>query len=127
MSAAGSFAMFAASECLIHVSRFADLDAAAPERLVRIRGRRAGDLQLVLRFDKEILGYRHVIDGVAAPLFPLLKQIQAEFGDETFSIKQLTHRTGLSQAHAYRQISRLVQGDAVGKRDTGQYALAVKI
>jgi hypothetical protein len=126
LSAAGTYAMFAASECLIHVSRFADLDAGAPERLVRIRGRRAGDLQLVLRFDREILGYRHVLEGAAAPLFPLLKQIQTEFGDQTFSIKELTHRTGLSRAHGYRQINRLVQGNAVMKRDMG-YALAFQI
>jgi hypothetical protein len=37
--AAGTFAMSAATEAQIHVSRFAELDSAAPERLVRIRGR----------------------------------------------------------------------------------------
>jgi hypothetical protein len=126
MSAAGSFAMFAASETLIHVSRFADQDGAA-ERLVRIRGRRAGDLQLVLRFDKAILGYRHVLDGAAAPLFPLVEQIQAEFGDQPFSIKELTHRTGFSSAHAYRQVDRLRRADALMKRGPGQFVLTVKV
>jgi hypothetical protein len=126
MSAAGTYAMFAGSEALIHISRFSDLDGA-PERLVRIRGRRAGDLSLVLRFAKQILGYQHVIDGQAAPLYPLLKQIQAEFGDQPFGIRELISRTGLSRTHAYRQVDRLRAADAVVKCGAGQYALGVKI
>src|SRR5438034_342199 len=43
--AAGTFAMSAATESQINISRFAEMDIAAPERLVRIRGRHSEDLE----------------------------------------------------------------------------------
>ncbi len=77
--AAGSFAMSAATESQVHVSRFSDLDSNAPERLVRVRGRHTEGVEMVLRFEKETLRYTHVLEGGAAPLYPLLLQIQSEF------------------------------------------------
>jgi hypothetical protein len=126
LAGAGTYAMFGNAEALINIARFPDLDAA-PERLVRIRGRRAGDLQLVLRFQKETLNYKHVLEGDAVPDFPLLRQIQAEFGGMPFSIKQLCAVTGLKHTHAYRKINQLRRADAVIKHDQGEYLLAVKL
>jgi putative DNA primase/helicase len=65
--AAGTFAMSAATEAQTHVSRFADLEGAAPERLVRVRGRHSTDVELVLRFRAETLDFEHVLEGGAAP------------------------------------------------------------
>jgi AAA domain len=68
--AAGTFAMGAATEAEIHVSRFGDLDSNAPERLVRLRGRHLEGLEMVLRFRKDTLDHEHVLEGGAAPFFP---------------------------------------------------------
>lgn len=66
--AAGTFAVGAATESQVFVSRFAELDGAAPERPVQIRGRHSEDLEMVIRFRKETLDYEHVLDGGAATL-----------------------------------------------------------
>jgi RecA-family ATPase len=126
MSGSGSFAMFAAAEALCHVSRFVDGDGD-PERLVRIRGRHSSDLYLALRFQKQTLGYEYVLEGGAAPLYPLLRRISGEFQKEPFTIKMLMDRTELSKAHAYRQIDRLRRADAVAKLEGNEYVLAVRL
>jgi hypothetical protein len=126
-SAAGSFVMAAATEAQIHVSRFNELDGKAPERLVRIRGRHAEDMYIVLRFRKETLNYEFVLESGAASMYPMLQQIQAEFGTEPFGIKALTNRMGESRATAYRQIDRLRQADAIRKLGHGEYVLAVRL
>lgn len=61
--AAGTFAMSAATESQIVVSRFAELDSDASERLVRARGRHNEGTELVLRFRKQTLDYEHVMEG----------------------------------------------------------------
>jgi hypothetical protein len=122
-NAAGSFAMTAASEAQIHVSRFRDLDGAAAERLVRIRGRHAEDAEMVLRFQKETLDYTHVIEGAAAELYPLLLQIHSALGFTVFAPKQLMDATGVSRATANRHIDRLYRAGILKKHGHGQYEL----
>ena len=122
--AAGTFAMSAATEAQIFISRFPDLEIAAPERLVRIRGRHSEDLEMVLRFRKETLDYEHVLSGGAASPYPALVQIRNTFGTQTFSPKQLAHGTGQSIATAHRQISRLYGAGALNKRGFGEYSVA---
>jgi RecA-family ATPase len=124
-NAAGSFIMTGATEALIHVSRFADLDSG-PERLVRIRSRHGEDLQLVLRFRKDTLDYEHVHESAAAPLYPVMKQIHAEFGADKFGIKELSHATGVSRVTAFRQIDRLRQADVIRRLSYGEYVLTEK-
>jgi hypothetical protein len=121
-NAAGSYAVTAATESQIHVSRFSELDGA-PERLVRIRGRHAEDSQMVLRFRKETLDYEFVLEGAAAPLWPLIGQIRRELGEQRFGIKELCHATGVSRATAHRQLDRLRQTDLIRKVGFGQYLL----
>jgi RecA-family ATPase len=89
--AAGTFAMSAATEAQIHVSRFAELDSNAPERLVRVRGRHLEGTEMVLRFRKETLDHEHLSEGGAAPLYPLVLQLQSTFGTQTFGPKELCH------------------------------------
>jgi len=121
--AAGTFAMSAATEAQIHISRFKDLDGNAPERLVRVRGRHQGDLEAVLRFQKESLNYEHVLEGGAAPLFPLVLQLQTTFAGQAFGPKELSHSTGVSRATANRQIDRLYRANALTKRGYGEYVV----
>lgn len=123
--AAGTFAMSAATESQIHISRFPELDGA-PERLVRVRGRHSEDLELVLRFRKETLDFEHVLEGGAATLYPALLQLQVAFGQQAFSPKDLAHATGLSIATAHRQITRLYRANALQKRGYGEYALVAR-
>ncbi len=92
--AAGTFAMTAATESQIFISRFPDFDGAAAERLIRIRGRHFEDLEMVLRFLKETLDYEHVMEGGAAALYPMLQQFRTAFGNQVFSPKELAHATG---------------------------------
>jgi hypothetical protein len=123
--AAGTYVMSAATEAQVHVSRFGELAGPAPERLIRVRGRHAADLELVLRFRKETLDYEHVLEGEAAPFYPLILQLQTEFGSETFGAKDLSHRTGVSRATAHRQIDRLYRSNVLVKHGYGVYGLAV--
>ena len=115
--------MSAATEAQVHVSRFPELDGAAPERLVRIRGRHSADVEMVLRFRKETLDYEHVLEGVAATLYPLLLQMRTAFGSNTFTPKGLSQATGVSRATAHRQIDRLYRAGAIEKRGFGEYSL----
>jgi len=119
--AAGTFAMSAATEAQIHVSRFAELDSNAPQRLVRVRGRHLEGTEMVVRFRKETLDHEHVLEGGAAPLYPLLLQLHTAFGTQTFGPKELCHATGVSRATAHRQIDRLCRGGALTKRGFGDY------
>jgi RecA-family ATPase len=73
---AGTFAMSAAVESIIHISRFADLDSHAPERLVRVRGRHLRGTEFVLRFREALLDYEYVLESSAAALYPLITQLQ---------------------------------------------------
>lgn len=123
--AAGSYVMAAATEAQVHVSRFSDLDGMAPERLIRVRGRHAADVEMVLRFRQGTLDYEHVLEGGAAPFYPLILQLRNEFGSETFGAKELSHRTGVSRATAHRQIDRLYRSDVLVKHGYGEYYLKV--
>jgi hypothetical protein len=121
--AAGTFAMSAATEGQMHVSRFPQLDSASPERLVRVRGRHLADVEMVLRFRAETLDYAHLLAGGAAPLFPLLLQIRSAFGQESFGPRELSHETGVSRATASRHIDQLHRTGALVRRGYGEYAL----
>ena len=123
--AAGTFAMSAATEAQIHVSRFAELGSAAPERLVRVRGRHLWGTELVLRFREATLDYEHVLDGDAASVYPLVMQIQTAFGSQPFSPKDLRQQTGVSPATAHRHIDRLYRANVLSKRGMGEYVLNV--
>jgi len=121
---AGSFAMTMATEALIHVCRFPDLDSTAPERLIQARGRHDEGVQTVVRFRKDSLDHEYVLSGGAAPLFPLLLQLRNAFGSEPFTPKDVTHQTGVSRMTAHRQITRLYNAGALKKNGTyGEYAL----
>jgi hypothetical protein len=119
--AAGTFAMGAATEAQIHVSRYAELDSNAPERLVRVRGRHLEGTEMVVRFRKETLDHEHVLEGGAAPLYPLVLQLQTTFETRTFAPKELCHATGVSRATAHRQIDRLFRAGVLTKRGFGEY------
>jgi hypothetical protein len=121
--AAGTFAMSAATESQLFISRFSELDAAAPERLVRIRARHSEDLEMVLRFQKETLNFDFVLAGGAAPIYPTLLQLKSVFGQEAFSPRDLTMATGASRATATRTIERLYRANAIRKITFGQWAL----
>jgi hypothetical protein len=125
-SAGGTYAMGMSTEAQIHVSRFADLDIAAPERLVRMRARHATDVHLVLRFREKTEDYEHVIESGAAAFYPLMRQIQAEFGDVPFGVGELTQATGVSRATAHRWLDRLRFAGVLHKIQH-EYKLAVKL
>jgi hypothetical protein len=120
---AGSFMMTGATESQIQVNRFPELDSNAPERLVRIRGRHLEGTEMVLRFRKDTLDHEHVLEGGAAPSYPLLMSLRAIFAGKTFSPKALSHETGVSRATAHRQIERLHRANALVKRGHGDYEL----
>lgn len=122
--AAGTFAMSAATGVQIHISRFADLDSFAPERLVRVRGRHLEGTEMVLRFRKETLDHEHVLEGGAATMYPLVLQLHSAFGIQSFTPKDCVQATGDSRATVHRQIDRLCRAGAVNKTGFGQYVLA---
>jgi hypothetical protein len=121
--AAGTFAMSAATESQMHVSRFRELDGNAPERLIRIRGRHQEGIEMVVRFRKDTLDHELVLEGSAAPLYPLVLQIRSGLGSQTFGPKELSLATGVSRATAGRQVERLYRAGVLHKRGFGGYSL----
>jgi hypothetical protein len=120
---AGSFAMTAAVESQIHVSRYGELAMNAPERLVRVQGRHLTGTEFTLRFRKETLDYAHILEGGSAPLYPAILVLKSVFGAQPFSPKEFAQQTGISPATAHRQIERLRQAGAITKRGFGEYSL----
>ncbi|MFN7938311.1 MAG: hypothetical protein U0R19_33595, partial [Bryobacteraceae bacterium] len=124
---AGTYGIAASVDGLISIERFAELDARAPERLIRVRGRHLPGTEFVARLNDR-LSYDFVINGGAAPLYPLLRQIEKAFGrDQVFSPKSLCMSLGFSRATAHRVIGRLVASDAVTKVGFGEYLLSVRL
>jgi hypothetical protein len=74
------YAMGMAVEAQMQISRFAEFEVRAPERLVVTRGRHIAGLEMVVKFRVETLDYEHVLQGGAAPLYPILMQIRNIFG-----------------------------------------------
>lgn len=120
----GTYAMGAGSDGQIHISRFRDLLENANERLLRTRVRHGDDHQMVIRFRKQTLDYALVFDGPASSMFSELQQIHAEFGDSTFSPKDLCHATGWARATAFRTLAKLRAAGALAWRTGGNYMLA---
>jgi RecA-family ATPase len=121
--AAGTFAMGAATEAQIFISRFHEMESAAPERLVRIRARHSKDVEAVLRFREETLDYEHVIESGAAFLYPMILQLQAAFEDGLFTPKGFCNETGVSRSTAHRYINLLFRAGVLIKRGFGEYQL----
>jgi RecA-family ATPase len=120
--AAGSFAMGAATESQIFIARFNQMESAAPERLIRIRGRHGKDLELVVRFRAETLDYEHVLEGGAAPHYPKIQEIRLAFGDRPFTARDFNVETGAHRATGYRQLHELSGAGVLTKRSQ-QYQL----
>lgn len=120
---AGSFMMTGATESQIQINRFPELDSNSPERLVRIRGRHLEGTEMVLCFRKDTLDHDHVLEGGAAPLYPLVMSLARIFAGKTFSPKDLSHETGVSRATAHRLIEKLHRNNVLVKRRHGDYEL----
>lgn len=118
---AGTYGMTMASEAQVSISRYRDLPIDAPERLVRIRGRHMKDIEMTLRFDPATLGYRHVVEGGAASLYPLIAQIRDAIDADTFTPKDLAHATGASAATASRHIAALRAVRVLERQQFGVY------
>ena len=121
--AAGTFAITAAVEAIISISRFQDLEGNAPERWVRIRGRHIQDRELVLKLRPEFLNFELVLDNIVAGLFPQVKLLKAAFGDRTFSPKDAEKETGISRSGVFRLLSRLTGAGILRKDGRGDYRL----
>jgi hypothetical protein len=123
-SAAGTFAIGAAAEGQIHISRFKDLSVTAPERLVRARGRHYSGFEGVLRFRPETLDYELVMQGAASSLFGELVMLYSTFHGGSFTPNMMTLEMGLPRATAHRHIARLLEAGAIKKTGYGKYRIA---
>lgn len=121
---AGTYAITAASESQISVARYRDLPLNSTERLFRVRGRHLADYEATIRLNHESRLYDWVLDGGAAPLYPLVVDIKREIHTNEFSAKDYQTAVGVSQATAYRQLAVLLQCGAVWKERGGNYRLA---
>ena len=104
---AGTFAMGAATEAQIVMTRFPDLASNANERLVRIRGRHLPGTDIVLRLDPATLTFEHVLEGSAAPFYGELLQLKTTFGTSAFTPKKLNDELGMPRTTAHRLLGRL--------------------
>jgi hypothetical protein len=121
--AAGTYAVGAACEGQVYISRFADLPVNSPERLVRVRGRRLEGTELVIRFRRETLDYEFVMDGAACEMYPAIQQLRAAFGTRAFTPKDLYHEAGVARATAHRLLARLLAAGVAYRAGYGQYTL----
>jgi len=95
----------------------------APERLMQVRGRHTGGVELVIRFRKETLDQELILEGGGAPLYPEICMLRQTFGKSAFSPKDYQEATGSSRQTSTRHIARLVQADALRKKGYGEYVL----
>jgi len=121
--AGGTFALTAATEMMVHICRFPELDSDAPERLVRTRGRHDSGVEFVMRFRLDTLDHEFVLEGPAAEVYPLLAQLRREFGGQVITPRLLVEVTGVARATAHRQIERLFRAGVLDKRGYGEYVL----
>jgi AAA domain-containing protein len=124
---AGSFSIGAAVEGQIHISRFKDLPASAPERLLQGRGRHLEDFQSVIRFRKPTLDYEIVLEGSGAPLFMEILEIKTNFQDRVFSQKDLYQELGMSRSSAFRLTVRLSSAGVLRRQGYGEYQLSAEV
>jgi hypothetical protein len=123
-TAAGTYAMGAATEGQIKIERFRDLPANAPERLLRFRFRHSAGYEMVVRFRPETLDYETLLCGPAAPLYAELALIKAAVGGSLiFEPKHLYQDLG-SRASAHRTLNKLLFAGAICKTGHGQYRFA---
>jgi hypothetical protein len=121
--AAGTFAMTAAAEGQILIERYKGIGLDAPERHVRLQARHFSGLEMTLRFEKESMGYELILEGTAAEHYPMILQIQAEFGSTPFDAKGLQAVLGVKQSQVYRHIRMLIEADVLTKNAHGAYQL----
>ena len=125
--AAGTFAMGAATEAQIVMTRFPDLASNANERLVRVRGRHLAGSDIVLRLDPATLTFEHVLEGGAAPFYAELVQLKATFQGSSFSPQSLSVELGMARTTAHRMLGRLQAAGAIRKTGYGKYMLEVSL
>jgi hypothetical protein len=123
----GTYGLNAAVEAHMFITRFPELSGTAPERLLRVRGRHFGGAEMVLRFQEQTLDYSLVLDGAAAPFYPVLLQIRHAFEDRPFGPQQLYQELGIARATGFRYIERLSHAGAIQKTGHGEYILKVKL
>ena len=123
--AAGTYAMSSSTENQIHMARFSDLLDGAPERLVQVRGRHTRGNEVVVRFREKTLDQEFILEGGAAPLYPMILGLRNSFGSEPFTPKEYKFETGVSSATATRHIARLLQSDALIRTGKGSYKLSI--
>ena len=111
--AAGTYAMSAATEAQVHISRFGELEGNAPERLLRVRGRHLEGA--------EIFGVKHLTTNTSsAEVPPSYTPWDCNF--KRLSAPRLSPQrivfqaTGLSRSGAHRHLDRLCRAGALNKR-----------
>jgi hypothetical protein len=121
---AGTFAIGAAVEGQIHISRFHELPSNAHERLIRIRGRHFQGTEAVLRFRPDTLDYEMVLEGSSASLYAeAILPIAEAFRDTSFTPKELYQQLGFSRQTATRLISHMVFAGALTRLGRGEYQI----
>jgi hypothetical protein len=120
---AGTFAIGAAVDGLMKITRFRDLPVKAPERLVQVRGRHIQGAEMLVRFKEETLSYDLLLEGSAAQFYPEIQSLKRHFTSRTFAPKDVVNETGMGRSTVHRVIDRLLYGNVLTRRGYGEYAL----
>jgi hypothetical protein len=117
---AGTFAMTAAAESQLSITRFRDMDGS-PVRLVRSLGRHMPEHQMVVRYDAELGLFKHIIDGLPSTHYPLLVEMRREIAGAEFGPQELQEALGISKQMAHRHLNALMYANAVVRDRSGVY------
>lgn len=123
---AGTFAITAAAESQLSISRFRDLDGSTA-RLVRSRGRHLAERMMTIAYDVNLGNFTHILDGPAAPHYPLILEMRRNISAATFTATELQEATGVSRAAAFRQLTALRNAGVLLRERFNEYRFAAPI
>lgn len=123
---AGTFAITAAAESQISITRFRELDGSTA-RLVRARGRHMPERMMTIAYDANIGAFVHLLDGGAAPYYPLILEMRRTLQSQVFTAGDLQEAQGLSRATAYRHLTALANAGAVLRERFNEYRFSPHI
>lgn len=116
---AGSYAIGAASDAIIYLTRYPELAEDEGSRMVSIRSRRMKGAEFCVRYRAESKDFDLIFEGPGARDYPEVKKLYRAFPSVAFLHPEASEALGVSKPTVYRVCSRLVASGVLRKEPTG--------